>query len=122
MIAADPLATSYLAIPGAVVRVGRATFTYEPQGNGVFGWSKRASQSGTYSVATTSAAPNRPNYISLEPGLFTVSPNVQLSWQSQSGQPPRMRTYDVGSAGFGVNVMSDVGNVSGVVHWRASQE
>jgi hypothetical protein len=122
LVAADSLATSYLANPGAEVRVGKATFSYEPQGNGQFGWVKRAAQQGTYSVATTSSAPNKPNYITLESGLFTATPNIQLTWQSQSGQPPRMRAYDVGAAGFGVNVMSDVGDVSGIVHWRATQE
>lgn len=123
LVAVDRLARDYLNVPGARVRIGRGDHSFEPVGNdGAFEWVTRAVQTGSYNVSTTSAAPNQPNYISLESGLFTKTPNVQLTWASQSGQPPRMRAYDVGAAGFGVNVMSDVGNVSGTVHWSASQQ
>lgn len=122
LFAVNKLALDYLNVPGARVRIGRGDYTYEVVANDAFEWVVRVTQEGSYTVSTTSAAPNQPNYISLEAGLFTKTPNIQLTWSSQSGQPPRLRTYDVGLAGFGVNVMSDVGNVSGTVHWSASQQ
>lgn len=79
------------------------------------------STSGSYNVSTTSSTPYVPNTISLPTGLFTVKPNVQVTWESPSGLPPRLRTFNVGTGSFGVNVMSDVGDVSGTVHWTASQ-
>ena len=122
VLAVDKLALGYLAVPGARVRIGRGNYSYEPVGNDGFEWVLRATQVGEYGVSTTTAEPNQARFVSLDAGLFTSSPNVQVSWESQSGQPPRLRVYNRSSAGFGVNVMSDVGNVSGTVHWSASQQ
>ena len=122
VLAVDKLARDYLAVPGARVRIGRGEHSFEPVGNDGFEWVLRATQVGEYGVSTTTSEPNQARFVSLDAGLFTSSPNVQVSWESQSGQPPRLRVYNRSSAGFGVNVMSDVGNVSGTVHWSASQQ
>jgi hypothetical protein len=79
------------------------------------------STSGFYNVSTTSSTPYVPNTITLPSGLFTVKPNVQVTWEAASGLPPRLRTFNVGTGSFGVNVMSDVGEVTGTVHWTATQ-
>lgn len=79
------------------------------------------SASGFYNATTTTAAPYTPNVVTLPSGLFTVKPNIQVTWESPSGLPPRLRTYNVSTSSFGVNVMSDVGELSGTVHWTATQ-
>lgn len=122
VVVVDRLALDYLATPGAEVSHGDAVYKYVPDSQGAFAWRKQVVVTGSYSVSTTTATPNRPNTINFAADTFTSKPNVQVTWESGSGQPPRLRTFTVTTSSFGVNVMSDVGVVSGIVHWRASQE
>lgn len=124
LVAVDLLALDYLAAPGADVRIGADRWLYLPDANRVFGWrrvNEEIVEKGKFNVTTTTSAPYQPRTINLPAGKFTASPNIDLTWESPSGLPPRMRLYSVGASSFGVNVMSDVGEVSGTVHWTARQ-
>jgi hypothetical protein len=83
-----------------------------------------ASVRGTIAVTTTSGTPNVPDTVTLPSGMFTVPPVVKVSWQSDSGPEPMLRVYSLTAASFGVDIISapsDIGPVSGNVHWEATQ-
>ena len=83
-----------------------------------------AMATGSVAVTTTSGTPNVAQTITLPSGLFTLAPNIQVSWASNSGSEPMLRLYTITTSNFGLNVISapsDIGPVSGTVYWVAIQ-